>query len=1671
VQRLFFLSTLAVLLCLARLGAGQTNAGTPSFSAYDGGQYDTINLQNLNVSLNVPVMSKSGAFPFNASLTGGDSYFSYNGTSLQPGILAQPITPIVNGILSPFGYTQVLASTTSSVTCPSGDGTGSATKYSGWYLQMTDGTVHSLPSSDVAYGGTSCSSTLTDQVIDGTGWTVTIVGGTYNAGTQTGVTVVSSGGLTVDIATATIQDAQPTPNTINYGYPFQQEFIDTLGMEVLVVNPNAAGQLEWFDVNGGNPTESQTFTIPTLKTSFGCSGKADYPATVYDQGMTTAIGFPDGTSIGLAWEPNQVTSADYTGRLQKITLRGGGTITYNWNAAGATSAPYGLNCTYLVPNKATRTTSDGTVTYTTSFSTSAPYTETVTRVDQGGNKKVYTFTGFTSTGNAVAPTTQALTSIAYWPNQGSVSVPAYGSTATEILTYCYNGNATSCSTASVTLPVTEVDVYRNIGVTAGSSRQEVQYDGGPTGSCGTGSGGCYGNVTHTAQYDFGATSPARQAYMNYGTVSGPGGTCSAISATIHNKVCNINSYLANSDGSNNNTVSLSDYVYDSYGNLKTSYVSLNVWSTYLSNPTANTYNANGTPSALYDFAGKATTYSYSSGNYTGSPSNLPFATSVTKGGLTTYAWYNSTGGVKTKDEDASLNYTNYCYNTGSNCIGGTADPWWRILQVIDPLSNTAVKSYTATTLESSMEFNSNNSIQNIVTTLDGYGRTINAQKQQGVSASNYDTVSTYYNFTGVNPTTQSTVPCSQSLATQCGTTYGPTNTYDMLGRLLTSVQSGSNATLTNVYSENDVLSKLDPAPSGENHKQSQTQYDGLGRPTSTCELSANVTGNVGCNQNIATSPTNGRLTSITYSSGTGYQTVTSTRGAESRSVTVDGLGRVTQKVTPEGGTWNYYYDTAACTGGAAHAGKLTCVKDPNGNVVNYFYDSNNRLAETNANGSACRWFYYDNSTGYSGSIPSGITLSNQYGRLVEAATDACAPTKSASTLITDEWFNYDQDGNMLTMWEQTPNSTKYYESDATFTVNVPLSVKLVGEYTMIYGLDGEGRWNSLAKSGGPTVVSGTTYTPAGQPHVISIGSSTDNDTYTYDPNTGRMTNWSFEVGATPAYQTGALTWNPNGTLQKLAISDGFHSGGTQTCYYDSSVVTGTGYDDLGRLVGVGCGASSPWTGIWSQTFSYDQYDNLTKSGSGTFNPGYTSSPYTNQFSSSSGATYDSNGDITKDPLGNLFTWDPFGKMLSINASGTQCSTGGKCMIYDAFGRLVETDSNANDVEVWLTQVGRVAFMEGTGQQYALWPTPGGGTSQSTVSYLHKDWLGNARVGSTIVGQTVNWDQSYAPYGEIYANYGNPNFTCCGSESTFAGNTEDVFSGIYNTPSRMFSGGEQGRWFSPDPAGAGWNQYAYTTNPNSAVDRSGLRPLPYEPVPTDWDNAVYTDELLADRIFPGVPSTTVQPGGGTVGADGGTSNGGSSLCFCPNDVINPVVVGSTYDGLLAFENTMLAIAGWINEGLSYVANSGAGCGDGTLNCYAIPGLGGVSALGGLSALAGDVATTAGSAPTYVFWSGGDAAQAAATGWAQANGGITLEMTSWGQQAQAVEDVYGQFSPEANQAWISASESFANAASGNIQVFSSQPFTNVGNSVWFNYELPILANNPAVTGVTFQSGAVP
>jgi RHS repeat-associated protein len=102
--------------------------------------------------------------------------------------------------------------------------------------------------------------------------------------------------------------------------------------------------------------------------------------------------------------------------------------------------------------------------------------------------------------------------------------------------------------------------------------------------------------------------------------------------------------------------------------------------------------------------------------------------------------------------------------------------------------------------------------------------------------------------------------------------------------------------------------------------------------------------------------------------------------------------------------------------------------------------------------------------------------------------------------------------------------------------------------------------------------------------------------------------------------------------------------------------------------------------------------------------------------------------------------------------------------------------------------------------------------------LHAQGLAGQRAPHVRHQQShVNSDAAFAPYGEIYDPFGSKGT----AYQMFTGGTQDIVTGTMETPNREYNNSAQGRWLSPDPAGAGWNQYAYPANPNSFVDPTGL----------------------------------------------------------------------------------------------------------------------------------------------------------------------------------------------------------------------------------------------------------
>ena len=297
-----------------------------------------------------------------------------------------------------------------------------------------------------------------------------------------------------------------------------------------------------------------------------------------------------------------------------------------------------------------------------------------------------------------------------------------------------------------------------------------------------------------------------------------------------------------------------------------------------------------------------------------------------------------------------------------------------------------------------------------------------------------------------------------------------------------------------------------------------------------------------------------------------------------------------------------------------------------------------------------------------------------------------------------------------------------------------------------------------------------------------------------------MTQYSFNVNSQSV--VGNLTWNPLGTLASLAVTDPFNSGDAQTCSYS--------HDDLSRIASANCGS------VWSQTFSYDAFGNINKSGSSSFGATYSSS--TNQMTliGSSTPSYDSNGNVTNDFL-NTYAWDANSRPVTADSVG---------LTFDALGRMVEQNRSGTYTEIAYAPDGaKLALMSGSTLQKGLISLTGGSmavyNSSGLAYYRHPDWIGSSRFAST-PSRTMYSDGAYGPFGEPYAQTGT-------ADASFTGMNQDTAANMYDFPAREY--GTQGRWPSPDPAGLSsvhiadpqtWSRYAYVrNNPLALVDPTGM----------------------------------------------------------------------------------------------------------------------------------------------------------------------------------------------------------------------------------------------------------
>jgi hypothetical protein len=149
----------------------------------------------------------------------------------------------------------------------------------------------------------------------------------------------------------------------------------------------------------------------------------------------------------------------------------------------------------------------------------------------------------------------------------------------------------------------------------------------------------------------------------------------------------------------------------------------------------------------------------------------------------------------------------------------------------------------------------------------------------------------------------------------------------------TTVKTATNGITNYTYNAADVTATATPAPTGENTKTVQQEFNGLGWLMSTCAGTSSLSGNGSCGQSVAL---NGYLTQYTRDS-LGRPTKIA-RNKQAGATEVDSLfsydmeNRVIQQTLPESGTFSAVFDSAVGNCAAA-AGNMTQSTDANGNVI------------------------------------------------------------------------------------------------------------------------------------------------------------------------------------------------------------------------------------------------------------------------------------------------------------------------------------------------------------------------------------------------------------------------------------------------------------------------------------------------------------------------------------------------------------------------------------------------------------------------------------------------------------------------------------------------------------------------------------------------------------------
>jgi RHS repeat-associated protein len=737
----------------------------------------------------------------------------------------------------------------------------------------------------------------------------------------------------------------------------------------------------------------------------------------------------------------------------------------------------------------------------------------------------------------------------------------------------------------------------------------------------------------------------------------------------------------------------------------------------------------------------------------------------------------NTNAYLTQVTDALGHIEKYCYGYTDGQVRGITDvnsltTTYKYADSLDRLTETDLPNGGQTLITYNDSVPSVSTSKKITTTqslttetiMDGVGHPIETELTSDPQGVDY-TVSTYDGegklYTVSNP-----------YRTTSDGTYGLTTyTYDGLERPTKELEPDGSSIVTAYCGSSTKVTD-------EAGKWRRSTSDGLGRLIEVDEpnsVSATVTA---C-------PASGDPTWITnygYDSMSDLVSVVQ-GGSRNRTFTYDSLGRLTTATNPESGTVSYVYDLN---------GNVVTKANANGKSDSYDYDVLNRELYENPSpwDDSPKAFTYDVSTNCA-VVPRCANV----GQLVEPANYIGYYIYSYDPVDRQTAVSVGMSGVYKTTLYQ------YNYDDSLASVTYP-SGRVVN-----YTVDSAGR-PSVAQDSSTSVFyaqgscasgvgsNGVCYSANGS--IAQLENGTNIVTTTVF-NQRLQPCWIFATTGTPLpWQANDIscssTASPAGNLLDLKYNFGTTSNNGNvlgiTNNRDTTRNENFTYDQVNRLLSASTNATSG-SKCWGQSYTYDQWANLTGVGVTQCSAGMLSATVnTKNQITSGGMTYDASGNVTSDGV-RAYVWYADGRLAS--AAGTTS------YLYDADGNRIEKVTNGTLSKMYWYGGGSQALDESGGSgnitdEYIYFGSRRVAhilAATGVVDFYVQDSLGTSR---TLVqnGQTsLCYDADFLPYGAE-----NALTSTCAQNYKFTGKERDSESGNDDFGARYFAS-TLGRFLAPD----------------------------------------------------------------------------------------------------------------------------------------------------------------------------------------------------------------------------------------------------------------------------------